>query len=601
MSGRLTKARSLLALGATNLARVGWYRGRLRLGVHPVQRISGKVAQGRLFEPVNVAPRDAPPSGDWTKIGHLFGWYDIAANQPPGWATDAMTGEVRAGGDAPWWTLPDFAGGDIKTIWEPSRLNWLIPFAQRARNGEPAELDRLEQWMRDWIDANPPYLGHNWKCAQEASIRVLHLAEAACILDQDRVLSDALRDLLHVHLQRILPTLDYAAAQENNHATSEAAALYVGGSWLEACGDPRGARSAALGRVHLERSVQRLFAPDGSFSQYSVTYHRLALDTISLAEVWRRRHDDAPFGKAFLDRAAAVAEWLRHMIDVRSGDAPNLGWNDGADLLQLGASYRDFRPSVQLATVLFGGRRAFAEGRWDDACTWLGIDLPVAIAPPPRSRRFDDGGYAVLRAAEAMAVMRYPRFRFRPNNADPLHVDLWVDGCNVLRDGGTFSYNADAATIDYFNGIESHNTVQFDGASPMPRVGRFLFGDWLRTEEASEIEDNRFAASYRDRSGRRHRRRLAMTEDRLTVIDEIAGFERNAVLRWRLAPGDWRLAGSTVTNGKYSIAVTGPQALTARLVTGRESRHYLHQSDVPVFEVEVEEAGILTTEISWRS
>jgi hypothetical protein len=47
--------------------------------------------------------------------------------------------------------------------------------------------------------------------------------------------------------------------------------------------------------------------------------------------------------------------------------------------------------------------------------------------------------------------------------------------------------------------------------------------------------------------------------------------------------------------------VTGPQALTARLVTGRESRHYLHQSDVPVFEVEVEEAGILTTEISWRS
>jgi len=43
-----------------------------------------------------------------------------------------------------------------------------------------------------------------------------------------------------------------------------------------------------------------------------------------------------------------------------------------------------------------------------------------------------------------MALLRYPRFRFRPSHADVLHVDLWVDAVNVLRDGGTFSYHRGA-------------------------------------------------------------------------------------------------------------------------------------------------------------
>ena len=36
--------------------------------------------------------------------------------------------------------------------------------------------------------------------------------------------------LLAVHLKRIAPTLHYAMAQDNNHGTSEAAALFIGGT-----------------------------------------------------------------------------------------------------------------------------------------------------------------------------------------------------------------------------------------------------------------------------------------------------------------------------------------------------------------------------------
>lgn len=601
MSGRFVKARALLALGVSNLARVALYRVGLRLNAHPVQRLRKTVCAGRFFAPVSAAPMALEPSADWQEAGPLFGWYAVPVDGPPQWATDMFTGAVRPGGDVPWWQLPDFGEGDIKAIWELSRFNWLVPLAQRARNGDTAALDRIESWLRDWIGRNPPYRGHNWKCAQEASIRVLHLAMAALILDQDRTMQAPLRDLLNAHLARIRPTLGYAAAQDNNHATSEAAALYIGGTWLAACGMPEGSRLAARGRRHLERCVLRLFAPDGGFSQYSVTYHRLALDTVSLVEAWRRRHDDRAFGAAYLARAAAATEWLRHMVDQESGGAPNLGANDGADLLQLGAAYRDFRPSVQLAAALFLGSRAYPAGAWDDAAGWLGVSLSAELAPPPSSKRFDDTGYAVLRSGEAWAAMRYPRYRFRPNDADPLHLDLWVQGRNLLRDGGTFSYNCDAPTMEYFRGIQSHNTIQFDDAEPMPRVSRFLHGDWLRTEERGEVIGGSFDAAYRDAAGHRHHRSVELGSGRLRVTDEIAGVRRKAVLRWRLAPGDWTLADTTVKGEGFALRVTGNRPMRARLVTGHESLHYLQSNDLPVLEVEVDGDGTLTTEIDWGS
>ena len=47
--------------------------------------------------------------------------------------------------------------------------------------------------------------------------------------------------------------------------------------------------------------------------------------------------------------------------------------------------------------------------------------------------------------------------------------------------------------MNYFSGIQSHNTVQFDEVNPMPRISRFLWGNWLKTEsEPIFIDDNKF-------------------------------------------------------------------------------------------------------------
>jgi hypothetical protein len=602
----LEKLRTTMALGLRNVGRVGAYRIRLRAGVHPVQRLgTGLHASGAFF-------RDASPSSPITPhhphTGHrAFGWFETVAGAATDWHRNPFTGARAASHDAPWWTIPDFdvALGDVKTVWEASRLDVLLHDAQLAHSEGSAAIARLNRTLHSWARENPPYRGHNWKCGQEASIRVLHLALASLILDQVQSPTLALVELIRVHLRRIAPTLAYAKGQDNNHGTSEAAALIVGGSWLALAGDPEGTEWYGRGCRLLEERVQRLIAVDGSFSQYSVNYHRFMLDTLSVIEVWRRRLSLPAFTAAFRERARAASDWLRARTDSASGDAPNIGANDGADLLPLtSAGYRDFRPAVQLASALFAGQRAYGIETCREHLEWLGVPTPEAVLPPPGTRLFDDGGYAVLRRADATCVLRYPRFRFRPAHADPLHCDLFVGGENVLRDGGTYSYGASPAEQLEFAGVRGHSTVQFDGREPMPRLGRFLWGAWLETADLAPPRESAaavsVAASYRDWRGARHARRVTLGDQELIVEDTVTGFAKSAVLRWRLRPGAWQLDGCTVADGAVRLAVTADvPVVRCALVEGWESRFYLRRTPLPVLEVEIATAGRLTTRCTW--
>lgn len=610
MSRALRLLRTALALGLPNIWRVLAYRLGVKTGLNPVRRLRADVPEGPFFQSVAAAagPLPPPPREWWDEL-HYFGAHPVPlAATPPDWHANPLTGQRVAGPGRPWWQIPDFdpAVGDIKTVWEASRLDWVLAFAQRMKAGDDDARVRLQDWLEDWLAHNPPYCGPNWKCGQEASIRVMHLAMAALLLGQARQSEAALLDLVELHLQRIAPTLGYAVAQDNNHGTSEAAALFIGGSWLAAQRPGgRGERWARLGRHWLEERVERLVMPDGGFSQYSLNYHRVLLDTLSMAETWRRALALPAFGAGFHLRARAAADWLRRLVRP-GGDAPNLGANDGARLLPLAPlPYRDHRPSVQLATVLFAGARAYSgEGDYDAPLRWLGIPLPAAVAAPLPSAVLDDSGYVALAKDGVFALLRYPRFRFRPSQADALHLDLWVGDHNLLRDAGSYSYHSDPEWLGYFPGTAAHNTVQFDGRDQMPRLSRFLFGDWLDADAAPgwapSPDIDRVRVGYEDAHGAQHVRRVALSARHLKVVDEVGGFLDRAVLRWRLSPGHWSLDGHALRLGDLTLSVAASVPISRiALVTGHESRYYLQRTPLPVLEVEVRQAGSITTVMEW--
>ena len=648
MTSYASKASTFLALGLQNIARVAGYRAGVKLGLNPVRRLQAAMPQGPFFGAPLLPPVAAPPVSGWQATALLFSYWPISVvNAPPDWLANPLTGQRVPQPERPWWLIPDFdpAVGDIKLIWELSRMDWVLAFAQRSRNGDADALARLNDWLIDWCAHNPPYLGPNWKCGQEASMRVMHLALAAVILGQVQQPAPGLRDLVCLHLKRIAPTVQYAMAQDNNHGTSEAAALFMGGSWLAALGVAEGAQWARTGRRWLENRAARLIGPQGSFSQYSLNYHRVMLDTFCMAEVWRRQLDLPAFSERWRERALAATHWLNHMVNPINGDGPNLGANDGARLLQLSnTAYRDYRPTVQVAMALFGNCRAdfdlsepcradfsrlgrpkstLQDAADSDVLAWLGISQPTQAAPAPRNLIADDGGFAILRRGAAMIMLRYPRFRFRPSQSDALHLDLWLGGDNLLRDAGSFSYNTEPQWINYFGGTASHNTVQFDDRDQMPRLSRFLFGDWLKTsivEPLAEVaQATSFGAGYRDAKGANHQRSIALADTHLLVVDKVAGFTNKAVLRWRLMPGDWhvdvsngevicradfsqpgRLKSALPNTANHTLGIRTTMPITrCKILQGWESRHYLEKTPVPVLEIEFQQPGTLTTEYRW--
>jgi hypothetical protein len=242
--------------------------------------------------------------------------------------------------------------------------------------------------------------------------------------------------------------------------------------------------------------------------------------------------------------------------------------------------------------------------QWDAPLNWLNIAIPEQQLAPPTSKDFSDGGYGVLIHADAFALINYPHYRFRPHQNDALHIDFWLGGENLLRDAGTFSYNHSDEKTRYFNGVESHNTIEFDQHEQMPRVSRFLLSHWLKTSKKSfnfSESLKSFSTTYSDYLGCTHERSLALTDTHLKITDTVSGFKNSAILRWRLKPGQWKITGNKISDDFHCIAIqSNVKIKRIEITSGIESIYYFQESSLPVLEIEISEPGTITTEYNYK-
>ncbi len=611
----ISKVNTVFALGLKNCLFVISYRLLLYFSLHPVCFIKNEIPKGPFFSKAKLKHIDLYATSAWDTSSNIFSHIRVNLNGTiPNWLSNPLDENKSDSRLISWWKLSDFdeSRGDIKLIWEQSRMNWVIAFSQRASQGDQDSLDRLNIWLTDWLEKNPPYLGLNWKCGQEASIRVINLCCASLILGQEKESLIGLQDLIRLHLQRIAPTINYAIAQDNNHGTSEAAALFMGGSWLNYLGARDGESYERIGRKLLNERVSKLIEKDGSFSQYSLNYHRMMLDTLSICEIWREKLNLKEFTSVFYQNATLATNWLYQMVCPLTGEVPNLGANDGSLLLQLTDSdYGDYRPCVNLASSLFINKSAYLEkGLWDLHLAWLGVENKESKSLSYENCDFDCGGYKIMRSHNSKVIFKFPKFRFRPSQSDAMHIDFWAKGLNYLSDAGTYSYSSSTDLHNYFSGTISHNTVQFDDRDQMPKLGRFLYGNWLNAKNLSVIKSSEGGvecfASYKDFKKVEHSRKVSLNENRLEIIDKVSGFDDKAVIRWRLLDHSWSL----IENGECFQLSDGSNTLTinsdvnivrAEIVEGWSSLFYMKKKKVPVMEVEITKPGIFRTEFKWSS
>ncbi|KPK32009.1 MAG: hypothetical protein AMK70_11365 [Nitrospira bacterium SG8_35_1] len=621
------QGQTYLRLGLTSLFFVALYRMALRNSLFKRKMPMGQGYSSNLFPTTfslhNTSKNKAFASSKVVEDANdllkgkipLFSDKKHLLGSPPDWFFNPIEQLHYPNPQKHWSTLGDFdtGAGDIKCIWEISRFDWILTFSRAfSLTNDERYLNALNDWVCDWTLQNPANTGPNWKCGQEVSIRIMQVLLAAYLLGQhDKSHPDLIRFITE-HADRIELTILYAVAQNNNHGTSEAAALFMAGSWLQklAAGDyiSQGQRWMQLGRKWLENRVAQLVADDGSFSQYSVNYHRVMLDTLSLAEFWRDLMGEPHFSYDFIKKAKTATRWLYFFTNEQTGEAPNIGANDGARLFNLSSGdFRDYRPTVQLASKLFYGKPAYQHGEYDEPLIWLGLQTgePNSSASPLLEKKptiFEQGGYCYLSLDDLEVYIRFPSFRFRPGHADALHLDLWYKGDNIIRDGGSYSYNAENQWLAYFSGTRSHSTVEFDGRDQMPRLSRFLFGKWLKTRGFSgmhaENDKITWSAGYKDYKGAEHHRKVSLSRKQVSVTDTLRGFRNKAIIRWRLKQGDWQLEDMKCFNKKCCLSISADVPIKSfQIVEGYESRYYQSKTTLPVLEVQVTNNAVVSTEI----
>lgn len=550
----------------------------------------------------------------------IFGNKLKTVGSPPNWFKDPFSIYSLRYKKKHWSYISDNDEIDIKNLWELSRFNWITTLARGwCWTKDKSYIRLLNLWTDSWCKENPINSGINWMCGQEVSIRLINIMLAWYMIEGKNLtknVSNNRIDFVIAHLDRIFSTKFYADAQNNNHSISESAALYIGGQWLSKASTEKsriGNHYKKMGKKCLENNICKLVQHDGSFSQNSVNYHRFLVDTLCQVEIWRKFFDDNLFSTQFIQRCKLSIEWLEVFVDPSTGKSPNLGANDGAFCYQLNSlPYNNFKSTLQLSNFLFKNKIFYPPGPWDETLYVLGFKyeslyekkdnlskLNGAFKNKKQIFYFSEGGYVVIKINDiSWSLLRLPRYKFRPSQCDPLHFDLWKNGENIFRDGGSFSYNTSKNLMNYFSGIQSHNSVQFDEFNQMPRISRFLWGNWLKTESEPLLIDGntckQVSSSYKCKFGK-HKRTVKVDNLGMNweIIDEIKGSFKQVTLRWRLCERNWEIKGKSLTSKDIKIKVRCNKKISSfKLNTGLESIYYQSKNEIKVLEIKCKTSPI---------
>lgn len=475
---------------------------------------------------------------------------------PPDWHLNPFTGQ-RTNSSAHWSRIPMFsrASGDLKFIWEPGRFASAYKLARIYWvTGDESYAETFWQLIESWGRANPPNHGAHWKCGQETSLRIMAWCFALyAFADSTATTPERLTRLVGMiaaQADRVAGDHIYARLQRNNHSISEGAGLWTVGLLFPEL--QHAAAWRAAGREILIDEATRQIAGDGSYIQNSTNYHRLMLQdylwAIRLGEI-----AGEPLPEIVLQRFERAVELLYQMQDDESGQVPCYGHNDGALIMPLNTrDYSDFRPVIAAGHYMTHRSRLYEAGPWEEDTLWLfgeeSIKAPVRRVER-RSFAAREGGYYTLRGERAFAITRCAEYRYRPSQADMLHMDLWWRGVNVACDPGSYLYYAAPPWDNNFVGTDVHNTVTVDGQDQMDRGPRFMWLGWTKAEAlvferstAGNLErfEGRHGGYERLSEPVSHRRAIVRAGDDIwLVVDDLLGSGSHEVAcQWLLATGE---------------------------------------------------------------
>jgi len=470
-----------------------------------------------------------------------FQFFSSATFTMNDWHTNPETG-YKYNKNQHWSKITDFSteAGDIKYVWEKSRFSFLYDLIRYDFHFQQDQSRLVFVQIQSWINSNPVNSGPNWKCSQEITLRVLNWTFALQYYKNSPNLTEATFDQItnsiHQQMQHVESNINFSRiAVRNNHAMTETLGLYLTGLLYPFF--PSSARWKEKGRKWFEEEIAYQIYADGTFLQFSMNYHRVVVQLLTWA-IFLAESNGERWSNTVYDRARKSVYFLRSCQDNKTGWLPNYGNNDGALFFPLTEShFRDFRPQLAALANLLEMDLDYESGLWEEEMLWFQAEDKVQRTEHgkesdlqcPRTFTFSQGGYHILRDTDTISFLRCGGYKDRPFQSDNLHLDIWVDGENILHDSGSYKYNTEERWTRYFMGTAGHNTVMLGDHDQMQKRKGFIWNNWVEkangkwgTEEGGKfaVFDGEFEGFRSLGKGIKHRRKVKKMIGQLSWVIE---------------------------------------------------------------------------------
>lgn len=417
-----------------------------------------------------------------------FGKTKISLGKNYGWLTNPSTNYKYQ--LEHWSKIKDLSkeAGDIKYVWEKARFSFLYDLIRYDYHFEEDCASLVFKEIDSFIDHNPINLGPNYKCSQEISLRILNWTFALYYYRNSEELSEErfnkIMNCIYWQLHHVYHNIHFSRiAVRNNHALTETLMLFLSGLLFPFL--PNVSKWSKKGKKWFEEEIAYQIYKDGTFLQFSMNYHRVAIQLLTwgirLAEIHKERFDLTVY-----DRAKKSLHYLWTCHDQKSGRLPNYGANDGALFFKLtDDDYRIYTSQINdLSAVLH-----HEVSKQDESQLWYGIDN-CRIKSPVQDRlaSFPMGGHYVINDDSAKTFVKCARYKDRPGHADNLHLDIWLNGHNYIWDTGSYKYNTTEEYGGFFEQCFGHNTVSVGSKDQMLRGSRFIWNYWTKKANATLTE-----------------------------------------------------------------------------------------------------------------
>lgn len=441
-------------------------------------------------------------------------------------------------------------GFDIRSVWEPARLQHLLILLLYNRHQQDKAIDEfIKRQVLTWIGSNPFPCGPHYISAMECGMRIpvfLHILKHLRNLENEDF--QRIAEAIYIHAWWISHRLSLYSSL-GNHTVAECTGLVFAGIVFR--NTTPGKRWLKTGTALLKQEAGHQILPDGGPAEQSINYHRFVLDLYWYCLDFLEKNTDLDFSD--IKPRLTAGEFFLKSMQTGQADLPSIGDSDDGHAVAPGAVPRRFQPENTTA-----GHQTFPESGY-------------SIFNTPNGSRmiFDHGplGMAPL---------------YNHGHADALSIILHKDGLPFLVDPGTYRYNGTTEYRRYFKSTRAHNTVTIDNSDQAVQETGFVWSHPYssRMIRTADNEQGFLIEAMHDGYSRLekkvyHHRTILNVDDLFIIRDKFEGIGQHEFeLNYHLHPD-----APVEYDGQWWRIKQGQTVVFLRLLKGDVLTSYYGQED----------------------